>query len=98
MPPLDQEEFDKAVKTASEEILAGARRLAAGERVDCSTVSIASDIPWQAIIDCAAREHCDAIVMASHGRKGVEALLLGSETYKVLTHSKLPVVVTRGIE
>jgi nucleotide-binding universal stress UspA family protein len=51
--------------------------------------------PWEAIIDGAKKSKCDAIVMASHGRRGVAALLLGSETQKVLTHGKLPVIVVR---
>ena len=51
--------------------------------------------PWEAIIDHAKDQGCDLIVMASHGRRGVSALLLGSETQKVLTHSTLPVLVVR---
>ena len=51
--------------------------------------------PYASIIDAAARKGCDAICMASHGRKGVAALVLGSETVKVLTHSKVPVLVSR---
>ena len=53
------------------------------------------DHPYQTIIDTAQSRDCDLIVMASHGRRGVSALLLGSETQKVLTHSKLPVIVVR---
>jgi len=49
--------------------------------------------PWRAIIEVAGDTGCDAIVMASHGRRGVAALLLGSETQRVLTHSTLPVLV-----
>ena len=51
--------------------------------------------PWEAILDHAKEQGCDLIVMASHGRRGVTALLLGSETQKVLTHSTLPVLVVR---
>jgi nucleotide-binding universal stress UspA family protein len=54
-----------------------------------------SSVPWEAILAAAKRNKCDAIVMASHGRRGVSALLLGSETQKVLTHSKVPVIVVR---
>jgi nucleotide-binding universal stress UspA family protein len=50
---------------------------------------------YQAIIDAAATKRCDLIVMASHGRHGIEAVVLGSETVKVLTHSKIPVLVYR---
>jgi nucleotide-binding universal stress UspA family protein len=54
-----------------------------------------ADSPWEAILAAARKAKCDVIVMASHGRSGLSALLLGSETQKVLTHSKLPVLVVR---
>ena len=50
---------------------------------------------YQAIIDEATKNSCDLIFMASHGRRGIDALVLGSETHKVLTHSKIPVLVSR---
>jgi len=77
------------------------RRLSAGAavaraaEVPCGTVHAESDHPYEAIIHTAAERKCDLIFMASHGRKGVSALLLGSETTKVLTHSKIPVLVCR---
>jgi nucleotide-binding universal stress UspA family protein len=52
-------------------------------------------MPYQAIIEAATERGCDLIFMASHGRHGISALLLGSETGKVLTHSKIPVLVYR---
>jgi nucleotide-binding universal stress UspA family protein len=54
-----------------------------------------SDQPYEAIIEAAQKRECDLIIMASHGRRGMEGLLLGSETQKVLTHSKIPVLVYR---
>jgi nucleotide-binding universal stress UspA family protein len=54
-----------------------------------------SDTPHRAIIDTAEELGCDVIVMASHGRRGINALLLGSETNKVLTHCRIPVLVCR---
>jgi nucleotide-binding universal stress UspA family protein len=54
-----------------------------------------SDSPYDTIIWVADKRGCDLIMMASHGRKGIGALLLGSETQKVLTHSKIPVLVYR---
>jgi nucleotide-binding universal stress UspA family protein len=54
-----------------------------------------NDHPWEAIIRTAGARKCDLIVMASHGRRGLAGLLLGSETQKVLTHSKIPVLVCR---
>ena len=58
-------------------------------------VHLEEDRPYQAIIDTATKKDCDLIFMASHGRKGIAALVLGSETNKVLTHSKIPVLVCR---
>ena len=63
--------------------------------VDASKISLTADQPWRAIIGAARSKRCDLIVMASHGRSGLSALLLGSETAKVLTHSKTPVLVCR---
>ncbi len=65
------------------------------EKVPCEIFHSASDSPYAAIINAAAKKKCDLIVMASHGRRGLSALVLGSETHKVLTHSKIPVLVCR---
>ena len=59
------------------------------------TVSVEHEHPHQAIIDTAKSKGCDLVVMASHGRHGISAVVLGSETVKVLTHSKIPVLVHR---
>jgi nucleotide-binding universal stress UspA family protein len=57
---------------------------------------IAEDIhPWKAMLDVAKDRGCDLVVIASHGRRGMQALLLGSETQKLLTHSNIPVLVLR---
>ena len=74
------------------EVIANAAR-AAG--VDCTTMHVVHEHPYQAIIDTAASKKCDLIAMASHGRRGVSAVLLGSETAKVLAHSIIPVLVLR---
>ena len=63
--------------------------------VPCETIREVNDQPYRAIIDAAHALGCDLIVMASHGRRGISALLLGSETSKVLTHSTIPVLVYR---
>ncbi|MGB8402089.1 universal stress protein, partial [Bradyrhizobium sp.] len=68
--------------------------LAAG--VSCETMHVEHDQPFLAIIETAARKSCDLIVMASHGRRGISAIMLGSETVKVLTHSPIPVLVLRA--
>jgi nucleotide-binding universal stress UspA family protein len=74
-----------------EEALAKAK--AAG--VPCETVQVEHDHPYEAIIETAASKGCDLIAMASHGRRGISALVLGSETTKVLTHSTTSVLVFR---
>ena len=66
-----------------------------GVAVAVSRISLTADQPWRGIIATARSKRCDLIVMASHGRRGLSALLLGSETAKVLTHSKIPVLVCR---
>lgn len=63
--------------------------------VTCNVMYVEHDHPYQAIIEAAANEHCDLIVMASHGRGGLSAIVLGSQTVKVLTHSTIPVLVCR---
>ena len=63
--------------------------------VECAKLSVSSDVVHDAIIEAASKGGCDLICMASHGRRGLSALLLGSETTKVLTHSKIPVLVLR---
>jgi nucleotide-binding universal stress UspA family protein len=95
MQPVPPQEF----YDAQERIAAGHVKAAvdagqaAGLTVQGHTVEALH--PWEAIIDHAKNQNCDLIVMASHGRRGVSALLLGSETQKVLTHSALPVLVVR---
>jgi nucleotide-binding universal stress UspA family protein len=61
--------------------------------VPCKTIQLEHDQPYQAIIDTANDQGCDLIVMASHGRSGISAVLLGSVTNKVLAHTKIPVLV-----
>jgi nucleotide-binding universal stress UspA family protein len=71
------------------------QKIAMQAGVPCETVCESSDHPYEAIVAAAATRGCDLIVMASHGRRGVRGVLLGSETQKVLTHSKIPVLVFR---
>ena len=63
--------------------------------VACEMVQVEHEHPYRAIIDIAGLNGCDLIVMASHGRRGISAIVLGSETVKVLTHCKIPVLVHR---
>lgn len=71
------------------------RHAAAKAGVVCELVYVEHDHPYQAIIDTVKAKGCDLIVMASHGRNGVSAILLGSVTTKVLTHCTVPVLVCR---
>ena len=79
----------------ADEKLAVVERLAREAGVQVETVRQSNDHPWEAIVHTAKDKKCDLIVMASHGRRGVSALVLGSETQKVLTHSTVPVLVVR---
>jgi nucleotide-binding universal stress UspA family protein len=63
--------------------------------VACEAVQVEHEHPYRAIIDTAESKGCDLIVMASHGRHGISAIVLGSETVKVLTHCKIPMLVHR---
>ncbi|KRD13910.1 MULTISPECIES: universal stress protein [Acidovorax] len=82
-------------RARAEVVLDYIRETAAQYGVPCDTVTSISDHPYEAIIDAAHAQGCDLILMASHGRRGLQGLLLGSETLKVLTHSKIPVLVHR---
>jgi nucleotide-binding universal stress UspA family protein len=63
--------------------------------VQAEILRLSDDHPWEGIVQAAKDKRCDLIVMASHGRRGVSAVVLGSETQKVLTHSSIPVLVVR---
>jgi nucleotide-binding universal stress UspA family protein len=92
MPP--QEFFDAQERIASKRVQT-VRESCTAAGVDCEAHTVEALHPWEAIIEHAQRMGCDLLVMASHGRRGVSALLLGSETQKVLTHTKIPVLVVR---
>lgn len=90
-----KEQYAQDAKAHAEKYLAVIAQAATQAGVPCETTSVISDHPYEAIIKIAADRSCDLIVMASHGRSGVQGQLIGSETQKVLTHSKLPVLVYR---
>ena len=79
----------------AEKTLGAVAIAAQGAGVACETVQVEHEHPYRAIIDIADSKDCDLIVMASHGRHGISAIVLGSETVKVLTHCKVPVLVHR---
>jgi nucleotide-binding universal stress UspA family protein len=90
-----QAEKRKELRKVAEAFLSVVEKGAREAGVPCNAVVETSDHPYEAIVQVAERAGCDLIMMASHGRKGVKAVLLGSETQKVLTHSKIPVLVYR---
>jgi nucleotide-binding universal stress UspA family protein len=93
--PTTPEKFAEMADRQADAILDQAMTLAQDAGVTATTSASVSDVPYQAIIDAAANAGCDLIFMASHGRRGISGLLLGSETQKVLTHSTVPVLVYR---
>jgi nucleotide-binding universal stress UspA family protein len=90
------DEYKKRVATLTGKYLKAAKDAATAAGVACDVVQVEHEHPYETIIDTARKRGCDAIVMASHGRRGVSAVVLGSETVKVLTHSNIPVVVVRA--
>lgn len=93
--PTTPDRFAEMASKQADEILQASIAQAKVEGVDADQSSVVSDVPWEAIIEAAKNSGCDLIFMASHGRRGLSGLLLGSETQKVLTHSKIPVLVYR---
>jgi len=88
-------EYEDGASARGQGYLDFARKVANGAGVDCDGIKIVSDQPFKEIIKAAKKKSCDLILMASHGRRGIEGFLLGSETQKVLTHSRIPVLVYR---
>jgi nucleotide-binding universal stress UspA family protein len=93
--PTTPEKFAEMTEQQAKEILGAAEQVAKAAQVASASLAVTSDIPYEAIIEAAATAGCDLIFMASHGRRGISGLLLGSETQKVLTHSTIPVLVYR---
>ena len=95
MQPVPPQEFYDAQERIANARVKAASDAATAAGVRCQGHTVEALHPWEAILDHAATQGCDVIVMASHGRRGVAAMLLGSETQRVLLHSKLPVLVVR---
>ena len=88
-------QYNRDCAKRAERDLAPIKEAARAAGIPFTAIHVFNNDVHQAIIAAAAEGGCDLIVMASHGRKGASALLLGSETTKVLTHSKIPVLVVR---
>ncbi len=89
------EQYKKLVAEHAGKYLTNVRDAASRSGVICDSAQIEHDQPYEAIIETAKRMHCDLIIMASHGLRGTSAIVLGSETLKVLTHTDIPVLVVR---
>jgi nucleotide-binding universal stress UspA family protein len=95
LSPALRKRLEDEARARATRMLEGIARQARSRKVRCATLTAASDMPYQEIIGTARKKKCDLIMMASHGRRGLSSLLLGSETQKVLLHSKTPVLVVR---
>lgn len=93
--PETLDDYEARMDQAGAERLGKIANAAAQAGVPVETLAVKSFSPYEAIIDTAKAQNCDLIVMASHGRRGLNAVLLGSETQKVLTHTSIPVMVYR---
>ncbi len=82
----------------SKEYLGFIKKLCKDAGVECRMLSLVGESPWEVIVNAAEDNDCDLIFMSKHGRGGLSSLLLGSETYRVLTHSSIPVLVYRPPE
>jgi nucleotide-binding universal stress UspA family protein len=87
--------YERHIKAQGAEIISEVEAAAKKKGVNCRGIFVVAEHPYEAIIKTARDGGCDLILMASHGRRGLKALLLGSETQKVLTHSSIPVLVYR---
>ena len=83
------------VKRAADRMLNAVKKASEKAGVPCNTAYSMGDYPYLKIVEAAKRNGCDLILMATHGRRGISRLLLGSETSKVLAHSSIPVMVCR---
>ena len=95
IPADAQPDYEQAARREAKAILAELAEAAKAAGVVCETVHVEQGPPYLAIIETAQAKGCDLIVMGSHGRGGVAALVIGSHTMKVLTHSRIPVLVYR---
>jgi nucleotide-binding universal stress UspA family protein len=93
--PISPEEYSRLEQVRAKALLGYIEAAAKNAGVECTTAFVEASQPYEGIIKTAEDQACDLIFMASHGRRGLSALVLGSETNKVLTHSKIPVLVYR---
>jgi nucleotide-binding universal stress UspA family protein len=95
VPEMTLEQYNRVMKKEAARALGVVEAEARGAGVRCATATPTDQQAWQGILRVARSKKCDAIAMASHGRGGLGGLILGSETARVLAHSKIPVLVLR---
>jgi nucleotide-binding universal stress UspA family protein len=95
VPPMDPRDYKRVTENEAKKALAAVEAECRRARVPYAGVALTNRQAWDGILRTARAKKCDTIVMASHGRRGLTGLVLGSETHKVLTHSKIPVLVCR---
>ncbi|MFM7169517.1 MAG: universal stress protein [Cyanobium sp.] len=95
LDPATVDSLSKTAERESERIVKDAQTAGLEAGVAIHTEVVKQDLPYRAIVEAAKRHGCDLIVMASHGRKGLSGLLIGSETQRVLLHSPISVLVVR---
>jgi nucleotide-binding universal stress UspA family protein len=95
LDPATVESLRVTAERDSTRILEEAQAAAAKEGLELHGEVVKQELPFRAIVEAVKRHGCDLIVMASHGRRGLSSLLLGSETQRVLLHASVPVLVVR---
>jgi nucleotide-binding universal stress UspA family protein len=95
LPVSEISRVEKQWATDGQAVVDTVKKLGEGKGVTVKAITVKSDLVSDAVISAAKKQKCDLIVMASHGRKGIKRLLLGSETQHVLTHSPVPVLVLK---
>ena len=93
--PAPVKQYQDSIAKWALEILAKAKAIAESSGVHCATVHIKEDYPAEGILSVCEKHDCDLIVMASHGRRGLSRIVLGSQANQVVTHSKVPVLICR---
>ena len=89
------EEIESSTRQAGQKRVAAIEKLCKAARVPFTSVINTVNTPYEGIVNAAKKQKCDVIFMASHGRSGIAKLVMGSVTQKVLTHTRIPVVVYR---
>ena len=95
MAMINPGDYDKQCKVSANKILSVVTSAAQAAGIQCNVIHVQNRLPYEGIIEAAAKVDADLIVLGSHGRRGIEGLLLGSQATKLLTHTKVPALVVR---